>query len=164
MYSPVMLTVASAEFAAEKLNQKPIYSKLAINQYRTLGLNISNNLLVKDVMKQPITFTSNILLINALKTIKKEGHTTYPVVDDNNKLLGIIKKDDIKDALRDNNKDYIDVTKILDTTPPTVYENEDLYIAFFRIHENSEDCAIVIDNEKNVLGIISRKDILNENE
>jgi len=115
-------------------------------------------------MKQPITFTSNILLINALKTIKKEGHTTYPVVDDNNKLLGIIKKDDIKDALRDNNKDYIDVTKILDTTPPTVYENEDLYIAFFRIHENSEDCAIVIDNEKNVLGIISRKDILNENE
>jgi len=157
---PLMLTVACAEFTAEKFNQKPVYSKLAINQYKNLGLDISNNLTVKDVMKNVKTFSANTLLTEIFKVMQEEKHTVYPLVDDNNRFLGVIRKDDIKDVLSQKNKTYIDAVKILDTNPVTVSENEDLYVAFFRIHEASDDCAIVIDSEKQVLGIISRSDIM----
>lgn len=156
---PLMLTVALAEFTAEKLNQKPIYSQLAVNQYKTLGLNIAPDLTVKDVMKMPKTFKNNTLLPEIFETMTKEGHSVYPVTDDENKLLGIIRRDDIKDALTDKNKGYITAENILDSNPVTVSADEDLYIAFFAIHEASADCAIVTGNENNLLGIITRTDI-----
>lgn len=158
---PIMLTVAFAEFTAEKLNQKPIYSKLAVTQYKKMNLNISKDLLVKDVMKISKDFQNDTLLNEILNIMKSEGHTTYPVVDKENKLLGTVTKDDIIDILTDKNRNYITADKILETAPVIVNETDDLYTAFFKLQENSENCAIVSDKNKKVAGIITRTDILN---
>lgn len=159
---PLMLTVAMAEFTAEKFNQRPIYSKLAVNQYKNMKLNISKTLLVKNVMKKSRVFCNDTPLTEILNIITTEGHSTYPVADMEGKLLGTVKKDDIKDILTDSNRNYVTADKILETSPVIVNENDDLYIAFFRLHEASENCAVVIDDDKNISGVVTRADILNQ--
>ena len=58
------------------------------------------------------------------------------------------------------NKKVIKAGQILDTNPVTVKPDEDLYTAYYRLHENSSEWAFAVDEDKKVLGILTRKDIL----
>ena len=158
---PLMLTAAIADITAGKLNHKPIYAKLVVNQYKNAGVNIENKACVKDVMSGSVKcFSDNTKIVDILECMKKEGHHAYPIVDKNTTLIGIVTKSDIEDVLVDKNMQNASVSRIVETSPVTVYPEENLYTAYYRLHENSTEWAIVIDKNKKVLGIVTRKDIL----
>ena len=90
----------------------------------------------------------------------QEHHSAYPICDKKERLSGIITKSDIEDVLVDSKMKNVAVNRILDTTPVTVYPNDNLYTAYYRLHENATEWAVVIDYNDKILGIITRKDII----
>lgn len=158
---PLMLAAAVADITAERFNHKPIYAQLVVNQYKnSSGVNLSKEILVKDRMNQVKTFKNNTPVLDILETMKTEGHNAYPVLDKKDRLSGIITKSDIEDLLIDNSMKNANASRALDTFPVTVYEDDNLYTLYYKLHSNSTEWAVVIDKEKHVLGIITRKDIL----
>ena len=159
---PLMLVAAVADLTAEKLNHKPIYARLVVNQYRNAGGDFEGNLLVKDVMTKNVKqFDDKTPVTEILEIMNKENHHAYPVIDKKERLEGIITKSDIEDALGALGKETaVNAGQILDTNPVTVKSGEDLYTAYYRLHENSTEWAFVIDENRKILGILTRKDIL----
>ena len=158
---PLMLVSAIADLTAEKLNHKPIYAKLVVNQYKNSNVNISDRVLVKDLMTSGVKkFKDDVSIHAILDVMNKEKHNAYPVVDKKRRLEGIITKSDIEDVLVDSDMETINAERIIDTNPVTVKPDEDLYTAYYRLHENSTEWAVVVNENKEVLGIITRKDIL----
>ena len=158
---PLMLVAAIADLTAEKLNHKPIYAKLVVNQYKNLNVNISGKTLVKDLMSYNVKkFKDDTSIHEILDVMNKEKHNAYPVVDKKGRLEGIVTKSDIEDVLVDSDMETICAERIIDTNPVTVKPDEDLYTAYYRLHENTTEWAVVVNENKEVLGIITRKDIL----
>ncbi len=158
---PLMLVAAIADLTAEKLNHKPIYAKLVVNQYKNLNVNISGKTLVKDLMSFNVKkFKDDTSIHEILDVMNKEKHNAYPVVDKKGRLEGIVTKSDIEDVLVDSDMETICAERIIDTNPVTVKPDEDLYTAYYRLHENTTEWAVVVNENKEVLGIITRKDIL----
>ena len=75
-------------------------------------------------------------------------------------MAGIITKTDIEDVLLDSSMKNSPVIRVLDPTPVTVLPDDNLYTLYYRLHAESAECAIVIDKQNNVLGIVTRADIL----
>ena len=158
---PLMLVSAIADLTAEKLNHKPIYAKLVVNQYKNSNVNISDRVLVKDLMTSGVKkFKDDVSIHEILDVMNREKHNAYPVVDKKGRLEGIITKSDIEDVLVDSDMETINAERIIDTNPVMVKPDEDLYTAYYRLHENSTEWAVVVNENKEVLGIITRKDIL----
>lgn len=158
---PLMLVASIADLTAEKLNHKPIYAKLVVNQYKNANVNLSNKEKVQDVMTNNVKiFRQDSEIKEILNVMNSEGHNAYPICDKKERLVGIITKSDIEDVLIDSKMKTITASRILDTSPVVVYPEEDLYTAYYRLHENSTEWAIVVNKQQKVLGIITRKDIL----
>lgn len=158
---PLMLVSAIADLTAEKLNHKPIYAKLVVNQYKNANINLSEKTLVKEVMTSDVrVFRNDTNILDILDCMRQENHSAYPICDKKGRLSGIITKSDIEDVLIDSKMKNIAVSRILDTAPVTVYSNDNLYTAYYRLHENATEWAVVVDCNDRILGIVTRKDII----
>ena len=73
--------------------------------------------------------------------------------------MGLISKKDIEDAILQKIDKKQEISLIMDTEPITINENENLCIAYYRLHMNNANILLVIDEDKKLLGIITRKDI-----
>ena len=159
---PLMLTAAISDIVAEKLNHKPIYSELVVNQFKNSNGNISKNICVKDLMTDDVrVFKDSTDIYKILEVMNNEKHNAYPISDKKGRLVGIITKSDIEDILLNSKIENLSVNRIMETNPITVYPTDNLYVAYYRLHENSTEWAIVVDRRQKIVGIITRKDILN---
>ena len=158
---PLMLVSAIADMTAEKLNHKPIYAKLVVSQYKNAGVNLSDTARVQDVMTSGVrTFRYDTEIKEILNVMNSEGHNAYPICDSKERLVGIITKSDIEDVLVDSRMKTITVSRIFDTSPVTLSPTDDLYTAYYRLHENATEWAIVVNKKQRVLGMLTRRDIL----
>ena len=159
---PIMLSAAIADLIAEKLNHKPIYAELIVNQVKSKEAKILSSLLVKDYMNKDVQILSaNLTIKDADLYIKKYGYSYYPVTNESNKLVGLISKSDIEDALFQGIDKKIEINKIMNPAPITINLSENLYIAYYRLHSNNVEMIIVTDKFNNIKGIIKRADINN---
>lgn len=157
---PIMLSSAIADLIAEKLNHRPIYASLIVNQVKSPEAKYLSNLFVKDFMqKDVVCFNACMTLENAREQIEKYNHKTYPVQNDKNKLLGLITKADVEDAMFQGVDEKTDLNKLMNPSPVTIAPNENLYIAYYRLHSNNAKCLIVVDKSNKIKGIITREDI-----
>ena len=162
---PIMLSSAIADLIAEKLNHRPIYASLIVNQVKSPEAKYLSNLFVKDFMqKDVVCFNADTTLEDAREQIKKYNHKTYPVQSSKNKLLGLITKADIEDAMFQGVCDKTELNKLMNPSPVTIEPNENLYIAYFRLHSNNAKCLVVVDKNNKIKGIITREDINKANE
>ena len=157
---PIMLSTAIADLIAEKLNHRPIYATLIVNQVKSPEAKYLSSLLVKNHMKTDVVcFLPNITIKEAQEKIKEYGYKTYPIKNDKNKLLGIITKADIEDAIFQGVDENNEINKLMNPTPITIEPSENLYIAYFRLHSNNAKSLVVIDKNNKIKGLITREDI-----
>ncbi len=157
---PIMLSAAIADLIAEKLNHRPIYATLIVNQVKSPEAKYLSSLLVKTHMQtNVICFSPNTTIKDAQEKIKEFGYKTYPVKNDKNKLLGIITKADIEDAIFQGVDDNSEINKLMNPSPVTIETSENLYIAYFRLHSNNTQSLVVIDKNNKIKGLITREDI-----
>lgn len=77
---PIMLSSAIADLIAEKLNHRPIYSTLIVNQVKSPEAKSLSALFVKDYMKKDVVCFSPMMTIKeAREEVKKYAYKTYPV-------------------------------------------------------------------------------------
>ena len=157
---PIMLSAAIADLVAEKLNHRPIYASLIVNQVKSQEAKLLSSLLVKNYMKTDLVcFSSNMTISMVQKRIKNYSFKTYPVKNDKNKLLGLITKSDIEDAIFQGVDTNTEINKLMNPSPVTIEPSENLYIAYFRLHSNNAQCLVVVDKNNKIKGLITRQDI-----
>lgn len=156
----IMLSAAIADLIAEKLNHRPIYASLIVNQVKSPEAKLLSSLLVKNYMKTDLVcFSSNMTISMAQEKIKNYSFKTYPVKNDKNKLLGLITKSDIEDAIFQGVDMNTEINKLMNPSPVTIEPSENLYIAYFRLHSNNAQCLVVVDKNNKIKGLITRQDI-----
>ncbi len=159
---PIMLSAAIADLIAEKLNHKPIYAELIVNQVKSKEAKLLTSLIVKDYMNKYVQILSaNLTIEDADLYIKKYGYSYYPVANEKKKLVGLISKSDIEDALFQGIDKKTEINKIMNPAPVTINLSENLYIAYYRLHFNNAEMIIATDKFNNIKGIIKRSDINN---
>lgn len=157
---PIMLSAAIADLIAEKLNHRPIYASLIVNQVKSPEAKLLSSLLVKNYMKTDLVcFSSNMTISMVQEKIKNYSFKTYPVKNDKNKLLGLITKSDIEDAIFQGVDTNTEINKLMNPSPGTIEPSENLYIAYFRLHSNNAQCLVVVDKNNKIKGLITRQDI-----
>lgn len=157
---PIMLSAAIADLIAEKLNHRPIYASLIVNQVKSQEAKLLSSLLVKNYMKTDLVcFSSNMTISMVQEKIKNYSFKTYPVKNDKNKLLGLIIKSDIEDAIFQGVDTNTEINKLMNPSPVTIEPSENLYIAYFRLHSNNAQCLVVVDKNNKIKGLITRQDI-----
>ena len=156
----IMLSAAIADLIAEKLNHRPIYASLIVNQVKSPEAKLLSSLLVKNYMKTDLVcFSSNMTISMVQEKIKNYSFKTYPVKNDKNKLLGLITKSDIEDAIFQGVDTNTEINKLMNPSPVTIEPSENLYIAYFRLHSNNAQCLVVVDKNNKIKGLITRQDI-----
>lgn len=157
---PIMLSAAIADLIAEKLNHRPIYASLIVNQVKSPEAKLLSSLLVKNYMKTDLVcFSSNMTISMVQEKIKNYSFKTYPVKNDKNKLLGLITKSDIEDAIFQGVDMNTEINKLMNPSPVTIEPSENLYIAYYRLHSNNAQCLVVVDKNNKIKGLITRQDI-----
>lgn len=157
---PIMLSAAIADLIAEKLNHRPIYASLIVNQVKSPEAKLLSSLLVKNYMKTDLVcFSSNMTISMVQEKIKNYSFKTYPAKNDKNKLLGLITKSDIEDAIFQGVDTNTEINKLMNPSPVTIEPSENLYIAYFRLHSNNAQCLVVVDKNNKIKGLITRQDI-----
>ncbi len=127
-----------------------------------LDLTAFEVLKVKDFMtKDVITVTPNMDLSKVYELIKETHHDSFPVVDEEGNLIGLITSDEVltipfymlpKHSVRD----------VMQKRFPTIFEDESIKKAIEMIYIEGAHKLIVVDrrNPKRVKGIISKTDIV----
>lgn len=159
---PIMLSAAIADLVAEKLNQKPIYASLIVQNSKFGDAKILSELKVQDYMHRDVkTLTPTLTILEASKKIAEYKYKVYPVINEIGKILGVVTRYDVEDAIFQGNPTTMTLNKIMNPSPVVISANKDLYVAYFRLHTNNIDKLPVIDKRKRLCGIISREDIHN---
>ena len=159
---PIMLSAAIADLVAEKLNQKPIYASLIVQNSKFGDAKILSELKVQDYMHRDVkTLTPTTTILEASKKIAEYTYKVYPVINEFGKILGVVTRYDVEDAIFQGNPTTMTLNKIMNPSPVVISANKDLYVAYFRLHTNNIDKLPVIDKRKRLCGIISREDIHN---
>ena len=158
---PIMLCAAIADLVAEQLGHKPIYSMLIVNDSTKVGeAKILSDIKVKDAMVKDVEYVGLKDSIHDLKDkFENNIYPVYPVVNAKKKLCGYITKANIDDLLFQGTGQNLEIEKVMNPYPVTVYEDENLYVTYYRLHSNNVNDLFVVDKLNNLKGIISRKDI-----
>lgn len=128
-------------------------------------------MLIKDWMSRDVTtVTKDTSMLKASKIFKENNFRRLPVVDENNKLVGIITDRDIKDAspskatTLDVHELYyllseIKIKDIMTPGPFTINIEDSLEKAALKMLEKKVEGLPVVDEQGNVAGIITETDI-----
>ena len=115
---------------------------------------------IKDIMATDIAVVKTDTSIDEVVRILVDKNITgLPVVDDNNKLLGIITEKDVLRLLGDCRQDPGVVKEYMSTEVVTFDVNDDL-IAVCECLVNGHFRRIPILSDGKLIGIVSRRDII----
>ena len=164
---PLMIAVAISTFLARAFSRESIYTlrlvRRGIDVHRKKEADILSAISVKEAMISEVeTVSENMPLKELLKFTVSSKHSSFPVVDGNGLLAGIVTFQDFKEFLFEEDLGHLVVAKELSTTDViTVTKNEKLGSALEKIgFKNIEQLPVVEeDNPRKIVGILSRRDI-----
>jgi len=87
--------------------------------------------------------------------VEKTGHTRFPVMDEWNRVVGMITSKDVVGAKHDQTID-----KLMTRNPQTVTRRTSIASAAHRMVWESIELLPVVDDNRKLVGVISRKDVL----
>lgn len=127
-------------------------------------LRVLQDLKVKDVMKKdPIVIREDMKFTDILHFIPKTKHNSFPVVNRDNQLVGVLRFEEIREFVFEEGLEEIVVAKeICDTHPEAVIPTNSLADAIEKIGFRNIELLPVIDSKDShkLLGIITRRDII----
>ena len=104
---PLMICTIIANVMSNFLYNESIFTypltKEGIKIRKSTEESILNNIKVKDVMLKEniVTFKKSAPLYEIINGVQKANHLSFPVVDDENNLIGMLSLDDIKSIIFD---------------------------------------------------------------
>ncbi len=113
------------------------------------------------VMEEDVQSESKEVKAEYLASMMMEGFGSVPIVDDTNRLIGIVSVFDLLDAIRKGRK-LADVTagEIMIPNPVSVTKDTDVLTVIDVLHNNNLTRVPVVDSTRRVIGIVARRDVL----
>ena len=165
---PLMIACIIGSLASGQLLKESIYTlKLArrgVNIRAGKEVNVLRSISVKDVMNPQIeTIPENMSLGKFSERVSKSKYNSFPVVDKEGNLTGILSFIDYQNAVFDDNlKDLVVVKDLATKDLTTVALDDNLYSALEKITLKDFSILPVVspDNPSKLLGVLSRRDIM----
>jgi len=165
---PLMIACIISYLASSQLLQESIYTlKLARRGINIRGgkeVNILKSMPVMDVMNpQPETIAESLSLREFSEKISKSKHNSFPIVNKEGNLTGILSFLDYHDAVSDENlKDLIVAKDLATLNVVTVSSDDNLYSALEKITSKDFSILPVVDKDNSsvLLGVLTRRDII----
>lgn len=165
---PLMIACIIGSLASGRLFKESIYTlKLArrgINIRAGKEVNVLKAISVKDVMTPAVeTIPENLSIGKFAEKISKSKYNSFPVVDDESNLTGMLSFLDYHGAVFDENlKDLVVVKDLATKEVVTVPLDSNLYSALETITLKDFSILPVVspDNPLKLLGVLSRRDII----
>jgi CIC family chloride channel protein len=165
---PLMFACIIGTITSGQLLRDSIYTlKLArrgIDIKEGKEVNVLKALLVKDVMSRQVDTIPEGLPLGAMSDkISKSKHNSFPVLNAENKLAGIISFLDYREAIFDEDLKHLVVAKDLATSDVvTVTSDDNLYTALEKISRKDFSTLPVVSSTDpgQLVGVISRRDII----
>jgi len=165
---PLMLSCIIATIAGGQLLRDSIYTlKLArrgIDIKEGKEVNVLKSMFVKDVMNDNVeTVSEGLPLGKMAEQISKSKFNSFPVLNAQNQLTGIISFNDYSEAIFDEHLKDLVVAKDLATTDlVTVSLDDNLYTALEKISLKDYAVLPVVSSQEpsKLQGVVSRRDII----
>lgn len=148
------------------LNKTSIYTiklrRKSILIDHDMDVNLLKTRTVKEFMNKNVkTIDKDMNITKLYSMIKKTDLTIYPVLDNKDKLIGIVTSTDVKDALIENKKTD-KVENIMSKDIVSVTPEDTLDFVIQKMIKNHISRIPVVDSkdDKKLLGIITKGDIL----
>jgi len=111
------------------------------------------------ITKKPVTANEKVSIKEAAKIMKREEVGSLVIVDNSNKVSGIVTERDIIYAVADDIPLEKPVSEIMSQNPVTIEENSDISEAIALMTSREIRHLVVVDHEGKVKGVISIRDV-----
>lgn len=167
MILPLMLACIISTVVASQLKRDSIYTMKLVRRGVDIRAgrdsNIMKSLLVKDAMtEEVVTIPANMPLKKLVKFTLSSRHSSFPLVDEDGLLEGIVTFQDFKDVVFEEGLGDLVVAKELSPQEViTITKDENLDSALRKIGVKNIEQIPVVDehNPRKIIGILSRRDI-----
>lgn len=166
LFIPLMI-VAAISFAADYvLDSDSIYTK----QLRQQGALLTHDkdqsafvfLRLADLMETDfIPIKNGVTLGDIVKIISTARRNIFPVIDDEEHLLGVVQLDDLREDMFNSENWSRSIMHYMIQPPYKVLQNEMIQSLLPRFEENHTWMLPVVDKENHYLGFIAKSRILN---
>ncbi len=166
---PLMVCCVIATFVSRGIKRESIYTlkllRRGIDIEAGRDVNVLKSMLVQDFMTwQPETVEESLPLRDLVQILPFSQHTSFPVVNSEGNLIGMLSLRDFREAVFEENLRDVVIVKDIATIPAISVKTEDnLAKALTLINENGiERLPVVRDGKspKKVVGILSQRDIM----
>lgn len=165
---PLMLSCILATVFAGMLKKESIYTlklvRRGIDIREGKEVNVLKSMSVKDVMSHRVeTIKEGSSLAEMTDLISKSKFNSFPVINADKKLAGILSFIDYSEAIYDEDLKHLVVAKDLaSANVVTVSSDDNLYTALEKISRRDFSTMPVVspDDPASIVGIVSRRDII----
>jgi len=165
---PLMLSCIVANLFAGQLMKDSIYTlklvRRGIDIREGKEVNVLKSMFVKDVMNRDVeTIGEGSALEEMTDKISKSKFNSFPVLDAENKLAGILSFNDYSEAIFDEDlKGLVVARDLASENVVTVSVDDDLYTALGKISRKDFSTLPVVspDDPAELVGIVTRRDII----
>jgi len=155
--------MALEEIERKRAAKEPVpLASLRLTYLLPKELRLLSSLTVEQTMtKRVMTVSPNTTMKELLEIMTKHHHMGYPVLDENNQLIGIATFEDVMKVPAEE-RDKVKVSDIKKERLLTVYPDETVIAAYNKMVEHGVGRILVVEREnpKKLLGIITRTDIM----
>ncbi len=118
-------------------------------------------LTVGAIMEKQVQSAEKDTTAEMIASYMMDGFGSVPIVDENNKLVGIVSEFDLLAALRKGKKlKDVAAGEILTPNPVSVTQDTDVVTLMDVLQNNHLIRVPVLDNVGNLIGIVARRDLL----
>ncbi len=166
---PLMICCVIATFVSRGVKRESIYTlkllRRGIDIEAGRDVNILKSMVVEDFMTwQPETVEESMPLRDLIQVLPLSQHTSFPVVDSEGNLVGMLSLRDFREAVFEESLRDVVIARDIATIPAISVTTEDnLAKALALIDENGIERLPVVrdgDRPKKVVGILSQRDIM----
>ncbi len=165
---PLMTTCIIATLAARQMLRESIYTlkmiRKGIDIQEGKEINVLKSIPVKEVMNKSVdTVQESLTMGDFLEKVTKSKYSSFPVMDANGKLTGVLSHIDYRDAVFDEHlKDLVIVKELSSDRVVSVSEMDNLFDALEKISLKDYSILPVVaaDDPGKLMGIITRRDII----
>ncbi len=119
------------------------------------------HLTVGVIMETQVQSATKDTKAEMLASYMMDGFGSVPIVDNNNKLVGIVSEFDLLGSLRKGKKlEEVTAGDILTANPISVTKDTDMMTLVDVLQNNHLIRVPVLDNVGNLIGIVARRDLL----
>ncbi len=158
----IIIVITATTFILQLVG--PYFTKIAVTKAKEVGLNVTEEDLIyntkaKDVMDaNPPLILNNMPLSKILNIFSTDSNLYYPVVDSENKVLGIITVDNLKNIFMETDlNDLLLAVDVMEPVLATVTIDSPVQSVKESLNRFNLEYIPVTDNENKLIGFIEER-------